>query len=276
MIGTTDSDHVDASKKPECSEAESDYLRAFASKYFKQPVTKDDVVWSYSGVRPLYDDGASSATAATRDYVLKVNQDGGAAPLLNVFGGKITTYRKLADSALAKITPFFPKAGPDWTASVSLPGGDFPVDGVATLIQKVRENYPFLDDFWARRLVRAYGTDAWLILGDTMSTGDMGIAYENRRICSIHNAARRQGYLPFVRCAAKILRARIKTRTKRTCAHTVVAIAENLRTCSIPFSPLRWFPPGRSFNGMLTAIPNCTFAAISCGKQGAQRNCRFS
>ncbi|MCP4817864.1 MAG: glycerol-3-phosphate dehydrogenase [Shimia sp.] len=174
LIGTTDSDHEDATIKPECSEAEADYLRTFASSYFKQPVTKDDVVWTYSGVRPLYDDGASSATAATRDYVLKVNQDAGTAPLLNVFGGKITTYRKLAESALAKITPFFPKAGPDWTAGVSLPGGDFPVDGVATLIQEVRENYPFLDDFWARRLVRAYGTDARLILGDAKSTGDLG------------------------------------------------------------------------------------------------------
>ncbi len=94
--------------------------------------------------------------------------------MLNVFGGKITTYRKLAESALAKISPFFPKAGPDWTAGVSLPGGDFPVDGVANLIKEVRETYPFLDEFWARRLVRAYGTDARLILGDAKSTGDMG------------------------------------------------------------------------------------------------------
>lgn len=174
LIGTTDSDHEDASIKPECSEAEVDYLRTFASSYFKKPITKDDVVWTYSGVRPLYDDGASSATAATRDYVLKVNQADGSAPLLNIFGGKITTYRKLAESALAKITPFFPKAGPEWTAGVSLPGGDFPVDGVAPLIQELRKNYPFLDDFWARRLVSAYGTDARLILGDAMSTEDMG------------------------------------------------------------------------------------------------------
>jgi glycerol-3-phosphate dehydrogenase len=177
LIGTTDADHEDASVNPQCTEAEADYLRAFASNYFKQPIPKDDIVWSYSGVRPLYDDGASSATAATRDYVLKVNQDGEAAPLLNIFGGKITTYRKLAESALEKITPFFPKAGPDWTAGVSLPGGDFPVDGVASLIQELRETYPFLDDFWARRLIRAYGTEARLILGDAKSIGDMGKAF---------------------------------------------------------------------------------------------------
>ena len=174
LIGTTDADHADASIKPECSEAEADYLRAFAANYFEHPITKDEVVWSYSGVRPLYDDGASSATAATRDYVLKLNQDAGGAPLLNIFGGKITTYRKLAEAALAKITPFFPEAGPNWTAGVSLPGGDFPVDGVKTLIDGLRQDYPFVDEFWARRLVRAYGTEARLILADAKSPEDMG------------------------------------------------------------------------------------------------------
>ena len=176
LIGTTDSDHPDASVKPECTEAEADYLRAFASRYFKRPIEAEDIVWTYSGVRPLYDDGATSATAATRDYVLNVNVDGGA-PLLNVFGGKITTYRKLAEAALAKIGRFFPEAGPDWTAGVSLPGGDFPVDGVATLIAELRQSYPFLDAFWARRLIRAYGTDARLILGDAKSVQDMGKAF---------------------------------------------------------------------------------------------------
>lgn len=176
LIGTTDSDHEDATVKPVCTEAEADYLCAFASNYFKQPVKRDDVVWSYSGVRPLYDDGATSATAATRDYVLKVNVDGGA-PLLNVFGGKITTYRKLAESAFAKIRPFFTKAGPDWTAGVSLPGGDFPVDGVPALIATLRQKYSFLDTFWARRLIRAYGTDACLILGDAETVQDLGRAF---------------------------------------------------------------------------------------------------
>lgn len=176
LIGTTDSDHEDASIKPECSEAEADYLRAFASSYFKQPIKKDDVVWSYSGVRPLYDDGATSATAATRDYVLKVNADGGA-PLLNVFGGKITTYRKLAEAALAKIRPFFAEVGPNWTAGVSLPGGDFPVDGVAVLIADLRQEYSFLDGLWARRLIRAYGTEARLILGDAETAQGLGRAF---------------------------------------------------------------------------------------------------
>ncbi len=96
LIGTTDAEHHDPAQQPVCTDAESDYLCAFASQYFKRPVTPADVVWSYSGVRPLYDDGASSATAATRDYTLKVDRSTGA-PVLNIFGGKITTYRRLAE-----------------------------------------------------------------------------------------------------------------------------------------------------------------------------------
>ncbi len=93
-------------------------------------------------MRPLYDDGASSATAATRDYMLKVDDTGGA-PMLNVFGGKITTYRRLAEDALDKIVPFFPGTSGHWTAGVALPGGDFPVDGVETLIARLMGDYPF-------------------------------------------------------------------------------------------------------------------------------------
>lgn len=175
LIGTTDSDHTDLSTKPVCTDEEVEYLRDFASKYFKAPIEKEDVIWSYSGVRPLYDDGASSATAATRDYVLSVDKNGGA-PLLNVFGGKITTYRKLAESALEKIEPFFPKVSGKWTAGVSLPGGDFPVDGVADLLDELKANYAFLDDFWARRLIKAYGTEAREILADAKVTSDLGQA----------------------------------------------------------------------------------------------------
>lgn len=176
LIGTTDSDHTDLTTKPVCTDDEVEYLRNFASKYFKAPIAKEDVVWSYSGVRPLYDDGASTATAATRDYVLSVDKDGGA-PLLNVFGGKITTYRKLAESALEKIVPFFPQASGKWTAGVPLPGGDFPVDGVADLINELKAKYTFLDDFWARRLIKAYGTEAKGILANVKTSDDLGQAF---------------------------------------------------------------------------------------------------
>ncbi|MGS4946709.1 glycerol-3-phosphate dehydrogenase [Meridianimarinicoccus sp. RP-17] len=176
LIGTTDAEHHDADSKPACTPEERNYLLNFASNYFKTPVTADDVVWSYSGVRPLYDDGAKSATAATRDYVLSVDTAGGA-PLLNVFGGKITTYRRLAESALAKIAPFFDGLKGPWTAGVPLPGGDFPVDGVDRLIADLKAAYPFLDDFWARRLIKAYGTEAAAVLGDATTADDLGEAF---------------------------------------------------------------------------------------------------
>ncbi len=173
LIGTTDQDHPDPSDPPVCTEAEQDYLCTFASNYFRKPVTRADIVWTYSGVRPLYDDGASSATAATRDYTLKVDAEGGA-PVLNVFGGKITTYRRLAESALEKVADYFPEVPGPWTAGVPLPGGDFPVDGVDKLIKELLAQYPFLSPFWAQRLVRAYGTDAHIILGSAKGTADLG------------------------------------------------------------------------------------------------------
>ena len=175
LIGTTDQEHPDPSEKPVCTPEEQAYLVNFASQYFKQPITEDDIVWTYSGVRPLYDDGAKSATAATREYVLKVDDAG--APLLNVFGGKITTYRKLADAALEKIMPFFPNASGPWTAGVALAGGDFPVDGFDKLVAGLQADYPFLDPFWARRLARAYGTEARDLLGDAKTAEDMGEAF---------------------------------------------------------------------------------------------------
>lgn len=176
LIGTTDQDHLDPSVKPECTPEEQDYLCGFVSAYFKRPVTRDDIVWTYSGVRPLYDDGASSATAATRDYTLKVNDEGGA-PILNVFGGKITTYRRLAESAMEKISPWFSGLPPAWTAGVPLPGGDFPVDGVDALKAKLAQSYPFLDSFHVNRLARAYGTEAFAVLGAAKEPGDLGKSF---------------------------------------------------------------------------------------------------
>lgn len=172
LIGTTDADHDDADIVPECSEAEQDYLVAFASEYFTKPVTRDQIVWTYSGVRPLYDDGASSATAATREYVLSLDSD--AAPLLNVFGGKITTYRKLAEAALVKISSALPNVTSNWTAGVPLPGGDFAVGDVKKLQDKLANDYPFLSAYATRRLIRAYGTEAWEVLGDAKSADDLG------------------------------------------------------------------------------------------------------
>lgn len=172
LIGTTDQDHQGAPGEVACTDGERDYLLDFASRYFAKSVTAEDVVWTYSGVRPLYNDGAKSATAATRDYVLSLDTNG--APLLNVFGGKITTYRRLAESALAKLAPFFPQASGRWTARVPLPGGDFPHDGVARLTDDLKARFPFLSDYWAGRLVRAYGSEAATLLGDAQAAADLG------------------------------------------------------------------------------------------------------
>ena len=172
LIGTTDQDHDGAPSNPVCTKEEADYLRKFASEYFERPVESSDIVWSYSGVRPLYDDGASSATEATRDYVLTLRNDG--APLLNVFGGKITTYRRLSEAALAKLAPFFPDARGKWTKHAHLPGGDFPVNGVQDLIEALIQDFPFLDHFWAGRLIRTYGTDAANLLEGASRKEDLG------------------------------------------------------------------------------------------------------
>lgn len=171
LIGTTDEEHPDAATPPEATAAEQDYLCRFASDYFRRPVTREMIVWTYSGVRPLYDDGATSATAATRDYVLVLDRTG--APLLNVYGGKITTHRRLAEQALRKLRPLVGGGG-DWTAGVPLPGGDFPVDGRDRLVADLRARHPFLSARWALRLVRAYGTEAAEVLGGAATAADLG------------------------------------------------------------------------------------------------------
>jgi glycerol-3-phosphate dehydrogenase len=172
LIGTTDKDHQGNPGDARCTDEEADYLCAFASNYFERPVAKEDIVWTYSGVRPLYDDGAKSATAATRDYVLSVDDNGPA--LLNVFGGKITTYRKLAEAAVAKIAPHLGLTKGNWTAGVPLPGGDFPVGDVAKLTGALKARYPFLDPYWAGRLIRAYGTEATTVLGESRDKAALG------------------------------------------------------------------------------------------------------
>lgn len=175
LIGTTDADHDDPSKRPECTPEEQQYLVDFANQYFRKDISRDDIVWTYSGVRPLYDDGASSASAATRDYVLSVDDKG--APILNVFGGKITTYRRLAEDVMDLVAGYFPDLGGQWTAGVALPGGGFAVDGVAGLIAKLMSDHSFLGDAWARRLVRAYGTLAWDVLDGAQDEAALGRAF---------------------------------------------------------------------------------------------------
>ena len=173
LIGTTDQEHDGDPSQAVCTPQEADYLRTLASEYFSTPIAPEDVVWTYSGVRPLIDEGAASASKATRDYVLKL-ETGMGAPLLNIFGGKITTYRTLAEEVLAKLTAVFPNARTAWTAGAPLPGGDFPVDGFDALCDRLAKQVPWLDIRTVHRLVRAYGTEAFGIIGDATAMQDLG------------------------------------------------------------------------------------------------------
>lgn len=174
LVGTTDHDYEDEPENAAISDSETDYLCAAASEYFREPVTRDDIVWSYSGVRPLFDDGASKAQEATRDYVLKVDGGNGAAPAINIFGGKITTYRRLAESVMGKIEGLIGAKGARWTADSTLPGGDFAVDRFDDEVAALRKAYPFLEPGHARRLMRLYGTSARILLGNAASLGELG------------------------------------------------------------------------------------------------------
>jgi glycerol-3-phosphate dehydrogenase len=177
LLGTTDRDWKGDPGSVRISAEEVAYLCAAASAYFRAPVTPDQVVWTYSGVRPLFDDGAGAAQAATRDYVLALDAPAGQPALLSVFGGKITTFRRLAESALARLAPHLPEptgARPGWTAHAALPGGDFPIDGFEALVADLQAEFAFLPAATTRRLARAYGTLARSILAGARSEADLG------------------------------------------------------------------------------------------------------
>ncbi|WP_197434081.1 glycerol-3-phosphate dehydrogenase [Agrobacterium vitis] len=174
LIGTTDQDYQGDPKDVKISGAEISYLCDAASEYFAEPVRPEDIVWSYSAVRPLYDDGASKAQEATRDYVLKLETPEKSAPLLNVFGGKLTTYRRLGEHALEKIGEAIGVKGKPWTATSHLPGGDFPATGYLAEVERLQKAFPFLEDRCARRLVRCYGTFATTIVNGAKSLEGLG------------------------------------------------------------------------------------------------------
>jgi glycerol-3-phosphate dehydrogenase len=184
LIGTTDRDYDGDPAKVKASTEEIAYLCASASEYLAKPVKPEDVVWTYSGVRPLYDDGASEAKAATRDYVFELDTPGGA-PLLSIYGGKITTYRRLAEEALERLAPYLRSAAPregfkakeGWTGKAALPGGDMDVSAIAALTAELTRDYPFLTQAHARRLAHAYGTRASKVLGTAKSAADLGQSF---------------------------------------------------------------------------------------------------
>lgn len=178
LIGTTDRDYQGDPAKVKATSEEITYLCDSVSEYLAKPVRPEDVVWTYAGVRPLYDDGASEAKAATRDYVFELDTPGGA-PVLSIYGGKITTYRRLAEEALERLSPYLrsAKAREGWTAKSPLPGGDLDVSAVAALTADLQRSYPFLSPGHANRLAHAYGTRASKILGTAKSLADLGASF---------------------------------------------------------------------------------------------------
>jgi glycerol-3-phosphate dehydrogenase len=175
LIGTTDVP-VEHYAHPVISDEETYYLLTLANTYVERPLAASDIVWSYSGVRPLYDDGTSDPSAITRDYVLQLDagRDAANAPVLSIFGGKITTYRKLAEAALAELRPFFPAMGPSWTHAAPLPGGDLPGGDRDAWLAELRQRYPALPADLLRALARRHGTRALAVLADTRSPADLG------------------------------------------------------------------------------------------------------
>ncbi len=174
LIGTTDRDFHGNPDTVHISPEETDYLCQAASEYFLRQIVKENVVSSFSGIRPLFDDGKSEAKAATRDYVLKLDTGKNEAPLLSIYGGKITTYRKLAESVMDKLAPFLPEMGKEWTEQCHLPGGDFHPDDFDLEVKKLLSRCPVLHRQLATRLFRTYGTKAYAMTDKIKETGDLG------------------------------------------------------------------------------------------------------
>ncbi|OMH33788.1 glycerol-3-phosphate dehydrogenase [Motiliproteus sp. MSK22-1] len=172
LIGTTDVEHKGEPSTAAISDEEIDYLIEVTNQHFTKKISRDDVVRTYAGVRPLLDDEAENPQAVTRDYTFEIDHQNGKAPLLSVFGGKITTYRKLSEAAMNSLKEFFPKAGSAWTASAPLPGGNF--DNPLTLQKKLCKQYSWLPLSITKRYVRSYGTISHQILGNCNSIEDLG------------------------------------------------------------------------------------------------------
>jgi glycerol-3-phosphate dehydrogenase len=173
LIGTTDENFAGDLNSPAPDADEIRYLCDVMNEYFRDKVTPDELVWSFAGVRALYDDGANRPEDVTRDYELTLDAPFREAPLLTIYGGKITTHRRLAEAALAKLGRFI-GSPPPWTAGSTLPGGEFAPDGFYALVAETIGRWPFLAEPHARRLVRAYGRRAERILGDAHSVDDLG------------------------------------------------------------------------------------------------------
>jgi glycerol-3-phosphate dehydrogenase len=174
LIGTTDIHVQGDPDDPQASEEEVVYLCRAVNRYLAMPIAPGDVAWRYAGIRPLYDDGTSDPSAVTRDYTLRVDDDQGAMAVLSVFGGKITTYRRLAEHALEKLAPYFPGLKPAWTDKSPLPGSDFGGGSAHAAFERLRGQYPQIPAEDLQALFRRHGTLAAQVLGNAITVADLG------------------------------------------------------------------------------------------------------
>jgi glycerol-3-phosphate dehydrogenase len=178
LIGTTEIAYTGDPAAAAISGDEEEYLLALTRQFFASSPTREDIVWSFAGVRPLYEDAGDAgadASSVSRDYRFELSE-GGGAPLLTVLGGKLTTYRRLAEAALAKLEPYFPGMGRPWTASSPLPGGDLGKDGLAGFIKDLCRRHRGFEAAFLGRLARRYGTLVDDVLGEAESLDDLGAA----------------------------------------------------------------------------------------------------
>ncbi|RPH22306.1 glycerol-3-phosphate dehydrogenase [Buttiauxella warmboldiae] len=173
IIGTTDVEYQGNPQDAHIDDNEINYLLTAYNAHFKNTLSREDIVWTYSGVRPLCDDESDSPQAITRDYTLDIHDEHGKAPLLSVFGGKLTTYRKLAEHALDKLKGYYPNMGPGWTKGSVLPGGEINGDRDRYAAQ-LRQRYTFLTESLARRFSRTYGSNSDVMLAEKASQDDLG------------------------------------------------------------------------------------------------------
>ncbi|NWB98136.1 glycerol-3-phosphate dehydrogenase [Pseudomonas gingeri] len=173
LIGTTDREYQGDPAKVSITEAETDYLLKVVNAHFKKQLARSDILHSYSGVRPLCNDESDNPSAVTRDYTLALSASSEEAPLLSVFGGKLTTYRKLAESALAQLAPFFKHMKPSWTANSTLPGGEDMTTRQA-LSHEIRTRYDWVPSEIARRWASTYGSRTWRLLEGVQHLSDLG------------------------------------------------------------------------------------------------------
>lgn len=177
MIGTTDREYQGDPSKVQITQAETDYLLEVSNAHFKKQLTQADIIWTFAGVRPLCDDESDNPSAITRDYTLALSQEThDQAPLLSVFGGKLTTYRKLAESAMHQLNPFFPEMKESWTASEALPGGEN-MASAEQLANEIRAQITDVSESLAKRWATSYGSRVWNILGEAVSIDQLGLGF---------------------------------------------------------------------------------------------------